>query len=107
MSKKIPSNFNLLSNPKAVSFFPTNIFILRNKDYEKDNKNLINYTKRYINDGKKSLKKSNYGGFHSSMDIGNLKEFKNIKLKLIDSYAAIVSINYGHECIKIKVDMKN
>ena len=36
MSKKIPSNFNLLSNPKAVSFFPTNIFILRNKDYHID-----------------------------------------------------------------------
>ena len=99
MKNKIPKNFDVISSPKTFRVFPTSIFMLMNKDFDKDNKSLIKLINNYK--GKqKSIKKSNYGGYHSSIGIGNLNDFKKIKSKLIDSFAAILSLCYGHECIR-------
>ena len=99
MNSKIPKRFNSLSMPHTFDLFATKVFVLRNKDFIEDNKSLVKSIKKHRIENKKSVRKSNYGGFHSDLDIGSLNGFKKIKLKLIDSYASIISINYRHECI--------
>ena len=102
MNKKLLKELESLTSPKFVKFFPASLFMLVNKDFKTDNKKLIKSINAHREKNKKGLSKSNYGGYHSEINIHGLSDFKKIATKFINSYAAIVSIHYGYECIKDK-----
>ena len=100
MNKKLLKELKDLTIPKPVNLFPTTFFVLANKAHTKNNESLMKSIKNYRIKNKRGLKKSNYGGYHSEQNIQHLDKFKTITLKLIHSYAAIVSMYFGRECIK-------
>lgn len=93
-------NYNVLTIPKQFDIFPVKIYHIYNKDVYENKKTLIAKINTYKSENKGVIK-SNIGGYHSR-PIENLKEFKDIKLKLIDCFAAIISMCYGYECMKNK-----